>query len=41
MGILVTAAAIPEIIPSEKQSIYLVNLLKRLELEGLKFTDGR
>jgi len=28
--------AIPERIPSEKQSIYLVNLLKRLELEGLK-----
>ena len=39
MGILATAAAIPERIPSEKQSIYLVNLLKRLELEGLKLRE--
>ena len=36
MGILATAAAIPEKIPSEKQCIYLVKLLKRLEFEGLK-----
>ena len=36
MGILTTATVIPEKIPSEKQSIYLVNLLKRLELEGFK-----
>jgi hypothetical protein len=40
MGILATAAAMPERIPSEKQSIYLVNLLKRLELEGLKLQYG-
>jgi hypothetical protein len=40
MGILATAAAMPEKIPSEKQCIYLVNLLKRLELEGLKLRDG-
>lgn len=40
MGILATAAAMPERIPSEKQSIYLVNLLKRLELAGLKHQDG-
>ncbi len=40
MGILATAAAMPEKIPSEKQCIYLVNLLKRLELEGLKLSDG-
>jgi len=39
MGILATATAIPERIPSEKQCIYLVNLLKRLELEGLKLKD--
>ena len=35
MAILATAAAMPERIPSEKQCIYLVNLLRRLELEGL------
>ncbi|MDZ7640954.1 MAG: AIPR family protein [Desulfurivibrio sp.] len=40
MGILATAAAMPERIPSEKQCIYLINLLKRLELEGLKLQDG-
>lgn len=40
MGILATAAAMPDRIPSEKQCIYLVNLLKRLELEGLKLSDG-
>lgn len=40
MGILTTAAAMPERIPSEKQCIYLVNLLQRLELEGLKLSDG-
>lgn len=40
MGILTTATAMPERIPSEKQCIYLVNLLKRLELEGLKLSDG-
>jgi len=34
MGILATAAAMPERILSEKQCIYLVKLLKRLELEG-------
>lgn len=36
MGILATAAAIPEKIPSEKQCIYLMKLLQRLEFEGLK-----
>ena len=36
MGILVSAAMMPEKIPSEKQCIYLVKLLKRMELEGLK-----
>jgi len=36
MGILATAASMPEKIPSEKQCTYLVKLLKRLEIEGLK-----
>jgi hypothetical protein len=36
MGILATAAAMPEKIPSEKQCIYLVNLLKRLEIKGFR-----
>ena len=40
MGIPATAAAMPDRIPSEKQCIYLVNLLKRLEREGLKLPDG-
>lgn len=36
MGILETVIAIPEKIPSEKQCIYLMALLKRLEYEGFK-----
>ena len=36
MGILATAAAMPEKMPSGKQCVYLVKLLRRLELEGLK-----
>lgn len=36
MGILQIAVAIPEKIPSEKQCIYLMSLLKRLEIEGLR-----
>ena len=40
MGILATAAAMPERIPSEKQCVYLVTLLNRLELEGLRLSDG-
>lgn len=40
MGILATAAALPERIPSEKQCMCLVSLLKRLELEVLKLQDG-
>jgi len=40
MGILATAAGMPEKIPSEKQCIYLVNLLQRLKLEGLPLKEG-
>jgi hypothetical protein len=36
MGVLAVAARIPEKIPSEKQCIYLIKLLKKMELEGFK-----
>jgi hypothetical protein len=40
MGILTAATMMPGKIPSEKQCIYLVNLLKRLEMEGLSLQDA-
>jgi hypothetical protein len=39
IDLFAVATAMPEKIPSEKQCIYLVNLLKWLELAGLKPQD--